>query len=76
MQQAQLAYSEAVYARNVRLASSSQAAESVEELQSQSQRNASQAQVAAAQANLQQAELNLNWTKVRSRLPACSAECS
>lgn len=64
LQEAQLAYQEALYRRNVRLQGTGQAV-SVEELQqSLAQRDTTKANLNAAKANVEQVRLNFGWTNV------------
>jgi RND family efflux transporter MFP subunit len=63
LQEAQLAYNEAVYKRDLRLFRN-QAISEEELQQAETQRNTSRASVNAAKANLETARLNLGWTKV------------
>jgi RND family efflux transporter MFP subunit len=66
LQEAQLAYQDAVYRRNAKLQGTGQAV-SVEELQqSLAQRDTTKASLNAAKANVEQAKLNLDWTKVQA----------
>jgi RND family efflux transporter MFP subunit len=63
LQQAQLAYNEAVYQRDLGLYRT-QAISKEELQQALTQRNSSRASLNAAKANLETARLNLEWTKV------------
>jgi multidrug efflux system membrane fusion protein len=66
LNQAQLAYQEAVYQRNERLLKNGNAVDVETVQQSKAQRDTTKAQLEAAQAAVDTAQLNLDWTKVTS----------
>jgi RND family efflux transporter MFP subunit len=68
LQQAQLEYQEALYARNVRLNHEGQAVSLEDVQQSRAQRDTTAAQLEAAHQTVDNAKLNLEWSKVTSPL--------